>query len=334
MVPEQKTVLVVDDTPENIQVVANTLADLCKVRVANSGPRALALIEKGPLPDLILLDIMMPEMDGYEVCRRLKADPLTRAIPVIFLTAMTQAENETRGFDEGAVDYIHKPISPSVLLARTRTQLSLREAHENLAREKALVENLLASLLPGAAVAELKTRGTVEPRRFEEVAVLFCDLVDFTSYCSERSPAEVVSALEQLFGLFEACAREHGLEKIKTIGDAFLATAGLLEPCPDPLRSGLECARAINRAAAGLGWQMRAGLYQGPVMAGVVGRERYQYDIWGDTVNLAARLAAAGTAGRVTMVRAQGERLGVALHDLGEVALKGKGANHLVEVSS
>lgn len=329
---EPKTVLVVDDTPENIQVVANTLSGLCRVRVANSGQRALGLVEKGPPPDLILLDIMMPEMDGYEVCRRLKADPATRDIPVIFLTARTETEDETRGFETGAIDYIHKPISPPVLLARTRTQLGLVEARQHLAREKALVDRLLDSLLPEAAVTELKARGTVEPRRFENVAVLFCDLASFTSYCSGRSPAEVVGMLEQLFAMFEACARQHGLEKIKTIGDAFMATAGLLEPCAEPLRAGVACALAISQGAGELGWQMRAGLYQGPVMAGVVGKERYQFDIWGDTVNVAARLAAAGTAGKVTLLKTQGESLGLALHDRGEVHLKGKGPTHLVEV--
>ena len=103
----------------------------------------------------------MPEMDGYEVCTRLKADPITRDIPVIFLTAMTEAKDETRGFDVGAVDYIHKPFSPAVVMARVQTHLNLRETREQLAREKRLVDRLLDNILPAAAVTELKATGRV-----------------------------------------------------------------------------------------------------------------------------------------------------------------------------
>jgi len=331
---DKATVLVVDDTPENIQLVAATLSDLYRVRVANSGVKALALIERGPPPDLILLDVMMPEMDGHEVCRRLQADPATRGIPILFLTAMTQVEDETLGFELGAVDYIHKPISPPVLLARTRTQLGLLEARRQLAREKALVDHLLDSLLPAAAVAELKARGTVEPRQFDDVAVLFCDLAGFTRYCSDHTPQTVVETLEKLFRLFEECARQHGLEKIKTIGDAFLATANLLEPRSDPAGDAVRCGLAILEGASALGWAMRSGVHVGPVMAGVVGQERYQFDIWGDTVNVAARLAAAGSEGRVTLTEDTARRLSIPASTRGQVELKGKGLTALAEVGA
>src|SRR5688572_28794416 len=104
---EKKLVLLVDDAPENIQVAREILKDTFRTRVATSGVKALELVKVLPSPDLILLDVMMPEMDGYEVCRALKADPSTREIPVIFLTAKTEATDETRGFEVGAVDYIH-----------------------------------------------------------------------------------------------------------------------------------------------------------------------------------------------------------------------------------
>jgi CheY-like chemotaxis protein len=129
---ERKLILIVDDSPANIMVAHEILRDLYRTRVATSGAVALKAAHGLPSPDLILLDIMMPEMDGYEVCSRLKADLVTREIPVIFLTAMTDPKEETRGFALGAVDYIHKPFSPSVLLARVHTHLRLREAHEQL----------------------------------------------------------------------------------------------------------------------------------------------------------------------------------------------------------
>jgi sigma-B regulation protein RsbU (phosphoserine phosphatase) len=141
--PEKKTVLLVDDTPANIQVANEILKDDYRVRVATSGAKALDMTKTGPLPDLILLDVMMPEMDGYEVCTRLKATPETREIPVIFLTGKTEADDETKGFEVGAVDYIHKPFSPAVVKARVRTHLMLREAREQLAQQLLALNNEL-----------------------------------------------------------------------------------------------------------------------------------------------------------------------------------------------
>lgn len=133
--PDKRLLLLVDDDSENIQVVHSILKDGYKVRVAMNGPKALELAKVEPLPDLILLDVMMPHMDGYEVCARLKADQRTREIPVIFLTGKTDVADETRGFEVGAVDYIHKPFSPPIVTARVRTHLMLRDAHETVAQQ-------------------------------------------------------------------------------------------------------------------------------------------------------------------------------------------------------
>ena len=132
---EKKLVLVVDDATANLQVVHSMLKDEFKIRVATSGAKALVLVKDKPQPDLILLDVAMPEMDGYEVCTILKATPESRDIPVIFLTGKTGTDDETKGFEVGAVDYIHKPFSPAVMKARVHTHLVLREAREQLARQ-------------------------------------------------------------------------------------------------------------------------------------------------------------------------------------------------------
>ncbi|WP_371233159.1 HD domain-containing phosphohydrolase [Pseudomonas sp. QE6] len=133
--PEQELILVVDDQPDNLMLMSELLMDRYQVRVASSGAKALRLVQSDPRPDLVLLDIMMPEMDGYEVCRQLKADPATRDIPVIFLTGMVNASDEQKGLDLGAVDYITKPISPPVTLARIRAHLNLK-ANADFLRDK------------------------------------------------------------------------------------------------------------------------------------------------------------------------------------------------------
>src|SRR5215510_8206597 len=123
-----KLVLIVDDTPTNVAVLSGLMKDSYRTRVATNGEKALAIASDPDKPDLILLDVMMPDMDGFEVCRRLKSNPDTREIPVIFLTAKTDAVDGAKGFDVGAVDYIHKPISPPVVLARVNRQLALQAA--------------------------------------------------------------------------------------------------------------------------------------------------------------------------------------------------------------
>ena len=131
----QKSILIVDDTPINIGVISGALKDSYRTKVATNGEKALAIASGDDKPDLILLDVMMPGMDGYEVCRRLKANPETQSIPVIFLTGQTGTEDETKGFEVGAVDYIHKPFSEAVVKARVRTHLMLRAAHEQIAKQ-------------------------------------------------------------------------------------------------------------------------------------------------------------------------------------------------------
>ncbi|MCW2278687.1 response regulator [Heliophilum fasciatum] len=137
---EKKTILVVDDTPDNLALMSALLKDEYKVKVANSGEKALRIAGGEKMPDLILLDIMMPVMDGYEVCRRLKADERTKTIPVIFLTAKSNIDDEQKGLELGAVDYITKPISPPIVLARLRTHMQLKETTDILRDQNQILE--------------------------------------------------------------------------------------------------------------------------------------------------------------------------------------------------
>ncbi len=141
---EKKIILVVDDGPENLALISSLLKEQYQVKVATSGEKALSIIANGKQkPDLILLDIIMPGMDGYGVCTQLKASELTSSIPIIFLTSLTKVENEEEGFRFGAVDYIHKPISPSVLLARVQTHLQLKEAQDFLRIQNSILEKMV-----------------------------------------------------------------------------------------------------------------------------------------------------------------------------------------------
>ena len=324
-----KSVLIVDDTPTNIGVISGVLKDLYRTKVATNGEKALVLASASEKPDLILLDVMMPGMDGYEVCRRLKANPLTRDIPVIFLTAKTDAVDEENGFGVGAVDYIHKPFSAPLVLARVKTQLALRAALSEAHAARNQADELLHALLPKKAADEIRAIGTVIPRRYENVAVLFCDVTNFTSYCDNHEPEDVVARLDALFVIFERITARHGLEKIKTIGDGYMAAGGLLQEVKDPIGSAVRCGleMASTLIDAQLGWEVRVGVHSGPVVAGVVGQERYQFDIWGDTVNVAARMSDKSTPGSVAVTKDVWEQVG---HDfngeaLGEIEVKGKG---------
>ena len=180
---EKKVVLLVDDAPANIQVVNSILKDSYRIRVATNGAKALELAKATPAPDLILLDIVMPEMDGYEVCNRLKAAPETRDIPVIFLTGKTETDDETKGFEVGAVDYIHKPFSPPIVKARVQTHLVLRGIRERLAQQLRAIRSELEtarqiqlSILP----RELpKIRGLDVAARYVPMSSVAGDFYDF-----------------------------------------------------------------------------------------------------------------------------------------------------------
>lgn len=190
-----------------------------------------------------------------------------------------------------------------------------------------VIDRLLHAILPSSAVAELTKTNRVQPRRYDNVVVLFVDVVDFTRYCDEHTPEEVVANLQLLVEDFESLAIKHGLEKIKTWGDGLLATGNLLVAHPDPVMASIVLARSLATAALAQPpcWQIRAGIHEGPVVAGVVGRSKFSFDLWGDTVNVAARLAAYGGSGIHLSAEAWArvnERCGG--EPLGNIPLKGK----------
>jgi phosphoserine phosphatase RsbU/P len=186
-----KTVLLVDDAPANLQVVNSILKSTYKIQIATSGEKALKIANQSPAPDLILLDVMMPEMDGYEVCSRLKSAADTRDIPVIFLTGQTETADETKGFEVGAVDYIHKPFSPAVVRARVHTHLVLRGIREQLAgqlltiqREMETAREIQLSILPHEIPS---IKGLDIAARYIPMTSVAGDFYDFMQIDEERT---------------------------------------------------------------------------------------------------------------------------------------------------
>jgi class 3 adenylate cyclase/CheY-like chemotaxis protein len=334
-------VLVVDDNPFNREVLVRRLQRQGHVVVeAVNGREALDLLAKEHF-DLILLDIVMPEMNGLEVLARMKGDDKLRHLPVIMISALSDIDNVAHCLQVGADDYLPRPYNAMILRARVdalleRKRLRDREVKHlaQIEREKEHVNELLHVILPAEAVDELQASGEVRPRRHENVAVLFADIVGFTPYCDAHSPEHVVADLQRLVGRFEAEADAVGVQKIKTIGDAFMAAANLLRPLANPVLACVRCGVALVAAANAMPphWQVRVGIHVGPVMAGVVGSRQYLYDLWGDTVNMAARVQSAAEPGTVTLSRSAWEQVADKCRGTsrGSVPIKGKGDMELV----
>ena len=289
--------MVVDDAAANIQAVTSILREHgYQISVATNGRQALSVLER-VRPDLILLDVLMPEMDGFEACRRIKHNPAYQDIPIIFLTAKTDATDIVRGFELGAVDYVPKPFNAYELLARVNTHLTL----DRLNRQN---EQLLLNVLPASIAEELKKSVGIIADRLDDVSVLFADIVGFTMLSARISPAELVAMLNQLFSAFDELVDRHGLEKIKTIGDAYMVAGGLPEPRPGHLEAmatfALEMLTTMQALPADQGdLRVRIGMHVGSVVAGVIGRRKFSYDAWGDTVNTASRLESHSEPGRI-----------------------------------
>ena len=166
------TILVVDDTPDNLRLMSGLLKDEYKVKIANSGEFALEIAQADFPPDLILLDIMMPEMDGYEVCMRLKANSKTKHIPIIFLTAKTEIADETRGLEIGAVDYITKPISPPIVMARVKTHLTIKKTEDLLRDENSIMKKMQDFLYDQNSFLETEVKKrTAEVNAIQDVTI-------------------------------------------------------------------------------------------------------------------------------------------------------------------
>jgi class 3 adenylate cyclase len=339
---EGGAILVVDDNEANRDLLCRRLArDGHAVTPAEDGRRALELLQTRHF-DLVLLDIIMPGLNGLQVLERLKADARLRHVPVIMISSFDEIEGVVHCIERGAEDYLTKPFNPVLLQARISACLEKKRLRDRevlylqqIEKERQRSDELLHVILPEGIVQELKLTNRVQPRRHENVAVLFADLVGFTPFCDQNQPEEVVSHLQRLIETWEEIALRHEVEKVKTIGDAFMAAAGLLrQPAGGPVvacvRCGLDMIAAVGQLPTG--WDVRVGVHVGPVVAGVIGRRQYLFDLWGDTVNTAARMESHGVPGAVVLSGPAWRQIadrgrGVSR---GEIVIKGKGRMEMV----
>jgi adenylate cyclase len=281
-----------------------------EVLAAKDGVEALEIIRSGSF-DLLLTDIEMPRANGFDVLAQITADPEHRGLPVIVISGHGELEGIAHCITMGAEDYLPKPFNRVILSARVNASLEKKRLREQTEHQRRRYNELLNSILPASIVAELSETNAVRPRRCDHVAVLFADIVGFTTYCDRRQdePEVVVQHLRRMFEAWEEMASLLGVQKIKTIGDAFMAASGLLEQAVNPVLDCVLLGIRMIEFAQGmrddegrpLGFDLRVGIHIGPVVAAVLGRRQSLYDLWGDTVNVAARLESHGQPGCVNL---------------------------------
>lgn len=316
------TVLVVDDDGGNLELLERRLTRQgFDVLTAADARAALDLLRARPV-DLVLLDLVMPGMSGDLLLAELKADARWRDLPVIMLSALDEMDSVVRCILMGAEDYLAKPHNPVLLRARLNACLekSRLRQHEQaylkaLEVERQKSESLLRNILPQPIAERLKLGETTIVDSLAEVTVLFADVVGFSALAQRLPSVDLVRMLDEIFSGFDGLAERQGLEKIKTIGDAYMVVGGLPTPRPDHASAVAELAlgmlEQVERDARRLPVpvQLRIGISTGPVVAGIIGRSKFSYDLWGDTVNVASRMESLSLPGRIQVTEAVKQRL-------------------------
>jgi adenylate cyclase len=310
--PAPASILIVDDTPANLELLSGMLTvRRYGVRAAISGELALKAARHSP-PDLVLLDINMPGMDGFEVCRRLKEDEKLRDIPVIFLSALSDTADKIKAFGAGGVDYVTKPFQLEEILARVETHLTLKAAREFLKEKHRFLEYTFSRFVSPEVVQTMKEKPINELLKMErrEVTVLFADLRGFTAMANQLTPEEVQETLNSFLEVMVDRLQRGGGMMDKFLGDGFMAIFGAPFKQKDHALRALKAAVAMQaahaawmgaRAAAGLPLMpLGIGLAAGETVVGAYGtRSRMEYTALGHVVNLASRLCGAAQGGEI-----------------------------------
>ncbi|MCZ8157435.1 MAG: response regulator [Leptospira sp.] len=312
----RKTILIVDDTPENITILKEVLGHQYKIKATTNGKKALDICEELHPPDIILLDIMMPEMDGYEVCAKLKASPKTEKIPIIFISAKVEDEDEEKGLSLGAVDYITKPISPPIVIQRVRTQLELFANRQRLE----ILGEKYSSYLSNELVEGIKA-GSIETSinsKKKTLSVFFSDIQGFTKKSEEMDADDLTYALNYYFESMASIIAKHKGTLDKFIGDAVMVffgdpeSHGEVQDASSCVAMAIEMQQKIpsieaewKRKGINQELKIRVGISTGICTVGNFGSiSHLTYTIFGNNVNLAARLESNGIPGGVVISEA------------------------------
>jgi class 3 adenylate cyclase/ActR/RegA family two-component response regulator len=343
--------LVVDDTPVNLKLLADLLvAKGYAVEIATSGAEALKRLEGDAVIDLVLLDVMMPGMSGYEVCRKIRGNPATAMLPVVMVTALDPAQERVKGIDAGADDFLTKPIHQPELLARVRSLLRVKTLWDELAELNRTLERRVAEQVsqlerlgrlkrffsPQLAEA-IVSGGAEDPLKSHrrEVTVVFLDLRGFTAFAETAEPEEVMGVLREYHAAMGELILSHEGTLERFTGDGMMIFFNDPVPVPDPQERAVRMALAMRARVEDLarGWRKRGweldfgvGIAQGYATIGAIGFEgRWDYGAIGTVTNLAARLCGEAQPGQILVSR----RLAGTLEDLveatpvGELSLKG-----------
>ena len=341
-------VLVVDDSRLMRMVLTRALKDLGFTHVyeAVDGRDAINKLLEKPY-DLMLLDMEMPEMNGIEVLTAMNLDSRLKGIPTIVISGNEQIDLVVQCIEAGAEDYLIKPPNPTLLRARVTTSLEKKRLRDldklrfaQIQAEKELVEiekekseRLLLNILPGTIAGRLKGGEKTIANGHQTVSVMFADLCGFTALSRKTTPADLVTMLNGIFTSFDTIVEKHGVEKIKTIGDCYMLVGGLPTHREDHAQVvadvAIEMVQALNHLnqVNGTELAMRIGIHTGPVVAGVIGKIKFTYDLWGDTVNVASRMESSGAPGKVHLSEQTQSALGkdFILEERGMVECKGLG---------
>ncbi len=340
-------ILIVDDLPANVLLLERMLGEAGYEAVTSTlDPRAVHALHETNRYDLILLDLQMPGMDGFEVMEGLKDIETAGYLPVLVITA--QPDHKLRALRAGAKDFISKPFEVAEVLTRVHNMLEVRLLHVDIRRKNAELKTLfdqvvaerklserLALHVPADSIAtRLQARPDVSADSFADVSILIADIVGFSDLTPAVPPERLAILLDEIFASFDGLAKARGLKKIKTLGNSYMAAAGLPVPIGDHATRvahlSLDMVDALKRfnERNGHALQVRIGIATGAVVAGVIGKRRYLYDVWGDTVTTASLMESHGVAGRVQVSERTRELLAAPflLEERGRLAVEGQGA--------
>ncbi|ACY14448.1 adenylate/guanylate cyclase domain-containing protein [Haliangium ochraceum] len=353
-------VILVDDSPVVRDVVSERLADSgWIVRVASGGAEALELVRDWQA-DVVVCDLHMPDIPGLDVIGQILQ--IDRTLPVVVLSGDDDLGAVLRAVRGGAFDYVLKhdrdlqsldtAVERAVAHARLvrenqrlthaleeanrelgRHIRELRAQHGLVARAQARSASLLRNILPEAIAERLMDEGETVADGFDAVTVMFADVVGFTRLAALRPPIEIVELLHNIVSRFDVLSERYEVEKIKTIGDAYMVAAGLPRPRADHAEAVAEMALEMLEVVAAVSEQtstplsIRIGMHTGPVVAGVIGTKKFSYDVWGDTVNVASRMEASSVPGRIQLTDETRHLLmeRYEFEERGPIAVKGKG---------